>query len=144
VAATYKACGVEAELKTFFDDMPLRLAQATLLLCRSGASTVAEAAAAGRPALMVPYPFAADDHQRANAEALAAAGGGWAIAQSELDVDRLTLELQRLFSQPALLVRAAGAARAFATDDAASRLADLVEGKLKSDGRPLKSGERAA
>jgi UDP-N-acetylglucosamine--N-acetylmuramyl-(pentapeptide) pyrophosphoryl-undecaprenol N-acetylglucosamine transferase len=144
VAATYKACGVEAELKTFFDDMPLRLAQATLLLCRSGASTVAEAAAAGRPALMVPYPFAADDHQRANAEALAAAGGGWAIAQSELDVDRLTAELQRLFSQPALLVRAAGAARAFATDDAASRLADLVEGKLKSDGRPLKSGERAA
>jgi UDP-N-acetylglucosamine--N-acetylmuramyl-(pentapeptide) pyrophosphoryl-undecaprenol N-acetylglucosamine transferase len=144
VAATYKACGVEAELKTFFDDMPRRLAQATLLLCRSGASTVAEAAAAGRPALMVPYPFAADDHQRANAEALAAAGGGWAFAQSALDVERLTTELQQLFTQPALLVRAAGAARAFATDDAARRLADLVEGRLQANGRPLKSGERAA
>jgi len=124
--------------------MPQRLAQATLLLCRSGASTVAEAAAAGRPALMVPYPFAADDHQRANAEALAAAGGGWMIPQSALDADRLTAELQRLFTQPALLVRAAGAARAFAIDDAARRLADLVEGRLKSDGGPLTTGERAA
>ncbi|HKY94240.1 MAG TPA: undecaprenyldiphospho-muramoylpentapeptide beta-N-acetylglucosaminyltransferase [Kiloniellales bacterium] len=149
VAATYKACGVEAELKPFFDDMPQRLAQATLLLCRSGASTVAEIAAAGRPALLVPYPFAADDHQRANAEALCAAGGGWVMHQSELDVARLSAELERLFSQPALLVRAAGAARAFAVDDAARRLADLVEGRLKTDGRSPNgrqggAGERAA
>lgn len=144
VASTYKACGVEAELKPFFDDMPQRLAQATLMLCRSGASTVAEVAAAGRPALMVPYPFAADDHQRANAEALAVAGGGWVLPQSKLDAATLSAELERLFSQPAVLVRAAGAARAFAVDDAAQRLADLVEGRMKTNGVSPKAGERAA
>lgn len=126
VQALYQACGVAAELKSFFDDMPRRLAAASLLVCRSGASTVAELAAAGRPALLVPYPFAADDHQRANAEAFAAAGGGWVLPQGELTVERLSDELARLFTEPGLLARAAAAARGFAQERAAERLADLV------------------
>ncbi len=144
VQAIYSACGVDAVLKTFFDDMPLRLTQASLLVCRSGASTVAELAAAGRPALLVPYPFAADDHQRANAEAFAAAGGGWVLPQSGLDVESLTAELQRLFEAPAMLVRAAGAARGFAQEGAAGRLADLVLGTLKSNGGAKAPGQEAA
>ena len=132
VQALYRACGVEAQLKSFFDDMPQRLAAASLLVCRSGASTVAELAAAGRPALLVPYPFAADDHQRANAEAFAAAGGGWVLPQAGLSVETLAAELQRLFEDPAALVRAAGAARGFAQERAAERLADLVLGTAEA------------
>jgi UDP-N-acetylglucosamine--N-acetylmuramyl-(pentapeptide) pyrophosphoryl-undecaprenol N-acetylglucosamine transferase len=132
VQALYQACGVEAQLKSFFDDMPQRLAAASLLICRSGASTVAELAAAGRPALLVPYPFAADDHQRANAEAFAAAGGGWVLPQAGLTVETLAAELRRLFEDPAQLVRAAGAARGFAQERAAERLADLVLGTAEA------------
>lgn len=144
VQALYQACGVEAVLKSFFDDMPQRLAAASLLVCRSGASTVAELAAAGRPAVLVPYPFAADDHQRANAEAFAAAGGGWVMPQGELSVQSLTAQLQRLFEEPASLVRAAGAARGFAQERAAERLADLVLGTLKSNGDAKPRGQEAA
>ncbi len=144
VERTYAACGVEAVLKPFFEDLPQRLAQATLLLCRAGASTVTELAAAGRPALLVPYPFAADDHQRANAEAFAAAGGGWVLPQSGLDAATLAAELRRLFEAPATLVRAAGAARGFAEDDAAAHLADLVEGRIHSNGTPDSRKEVAA
>jgi UDP-N-acetylglucosamine--N-acetylmuramyl-(pentapeptide) pyrophosphoryl-undecaprenol N-acetylglucosamine transferase len=144
VQALYQACGVEAVLKSFFDDMPQRLAAASLLVCRSGASTVAELAAAGRPAVLVPYPFAADDHQRANAEAFAAAGGGWVMPQGELSVESLAAQLQRLFEEPATLVRAAGAARAFAQERAAERLADLVLGTLKRNGDAAPRGQEAA
>lgn len=144
VQALYQACGVEAVLKSFFDDMPQRLAAASLLVCRSGASTVAELAAAGRPAVLVPYPFAADDHQRANAEAFAAAGGGWVMPQGELSVQSLTAQLQRLFEEPASLVRAAGAARGFAQERAAERLADLVLGTLQSNGDAKPRGQEAA
>lgn len=145
VQALYRACGVAAELKSFFDDMPQRLAAASLLVCRSGASTVAELAAAGRPAILVPYPFAADDHQLANAEAFAAAGGGWVLPQAELTVERLTDELARLFADPALLVRAAGAARDFAEERAAERLADLVLGvERPAAALPPRSQEAAA
>src|SRR5262249_34186609 len=77
VPARYGRDGVDAELAPFFGDVPARLARAQLLICRAGASTVAELAAAGRPAILVPYPHAADDHQTANAAAFAGAGAGW-------------------------------------------------------------------
>lgn len=134
VQKTYDAYGVEAVLQPFFDDIPQRLAAATLVLCRAGASTVTELAAAGRPALLVPYPFAADDHQRVNGEAFAAAGGGWVLPQSTLDAERLAARLNELLNDSATLLRAAGAARAFAQEDAAARLADLVLGRLASNG----------
>lgn len=126
VAAIYEQAGVTALLASFFDDMPERLATAHLLICRAGASTIAELAAAGRPALLIPYPFAADDHQRGNAEAFAAAGGGWLVSQREVTVELLSQRLTELFSDPAKLKLAAASARAFARDDAAERLADLV------------------
>jgi UDP-N-acetylglucosamine--N-acetylmuramyl-(pentapeptide) pyrophosphoryl-undecaprenol N-acetylglucosamine transferase len=97
------------------------------LLVRAGASTVAEITVAGRPAIYVPYPHAADDHQRYNAEAVAAAGAGWAIAQPQLTADALAARLVELAHRPQELAHAAAAARAFGRPDAARALADLVE-----------------
>jgi UDP-N-acetylglucosamine--N-acetylmuramyl-(pentapeptide) pyrophosphoryl-undecaprenol N-acetylglucosamine transferase len=122
----YAAIGADATLSTFFDDVPERLAAAQLVICRSGASTVAELATIGRPAILVPYPFAMDDHQTANAKAVAASGGGWLMPQSELTPEVLASRLEHLYTRPSVLVEAAGAARAAAHPDAADRLADLV------------------
>ena len=127
VQDTYAKLGVKAALKSFFDDVPARLGAAHLVICRAGASTVAEITVAGRPAIYVPYPHAADDHQRYNAEAVAAAGAGWAIAQPEFTADALAARLVELAHRPQELVQAAAAARAFAKPDAAKALADLVE-----------------
>ena len=128
VSARYYEAGVSCELAAFFDDLPARLAKARLVICRSGASTVAELAAAGRPAILVPYPHATDDHQRANAEALAEAGGGWLMPQSALTPALLGERLTEILSQPAVLTRAAHGAAAIARLDAAKSLADLVLG----------------
>lgn len=122
----YAAIGADATLSTFFDDVPERLAAAQLVICRSGASTAAELATIGRPAILVPYPFAMDDHQTANARAIAASGGGWLMPQSELTPEVLASRLEHLYTRPSVLVEAAGAARATAHPDAADRLADLV------------------
>ena len=126
VAEQYERIGVEAEVQSFFLDMPHRLQRAHLAICRSGASTIAELAAVGRPALLVPYPFAADDHQSANARAFANAGGGWVIPQPSLSAPMLANRLAELLTDPGALRHAAVQARAFARDDAAARLADLV------------------
>jgi UDP-N-acetylglucosamine--N-acetylmuramyl-(pentapeptide) pyrophosphoryl-undecaprenol N-acetylglucosamine transferase len=127
VQAAYDKIGVNATLKSFFDDVPARLGTAHLLIVRAGASTVAEITVAGRPAIYVPYPHAADDHQRYNAEAVAAAGAGWAIAQPQFTADALAARLVELAHRPHELAQAAAAARAFAKPDAARVLADLVE-----------------
>ena len=126
VAAAYDACGVRHSLAAFFSDLPERLAKAHLVICRSGASTVAELAAAGRPAILVPFPFATDDHQSANARALAEAGGGWLMPQDRLTGESLAERLTSLLSAPGILAQAAHAARGFAEERAAARLADLV------------------
>src|SRR5690606_18353109 len=81
--AAYAGTGARVALRTFFDNVPELLAGAHLLITRSGASTVGEFTVAGRPCLMVPYPFAADDHQTANAASVAKAGGGWLVPQGE-------------------------------------------------------------
>ena len=93
-----RAAGISAEVSPFIDDMPGAFARADLLICRSGASTVAEVAAAGKPAIFVPLPTAADDHQRRNAETLANAGAALLLPQTELTPDRLAHE-----TSPALL-----------------------------------------
>ena len=126
VAEQLAALGIAAEVESFFTDMPERLARAHLVICRAGASTIAELAAAGRPALLVPYPHAMDDHQSANARAFAAAGGGWAMPQSTLTDAVLAERLAELLEDAAALQLAAAAARRFAGDDAAERLAALV------------------
>lgn len=128
VREVYDTAGVRATLAGFFEDMPQRLRAAHLVISRAGASTIAELAAAGRPAILVPYPYAADDHQSVNARAFAATGGGWAMPQADLTAGELSADLARLLSDPSALQDAAAAAYGFGRDGAAERLADLVCG----------------
>jgi UDP-N-acetylglucosamine--N-acetylmuramyl-(pentapeptide) pyrophosphoryl-undecaprenol N-acetylglucosamine transferase len=125
VRDVYAQCGIAAELAPFFDDVAERLAAAHLVIARAGASTVAELAAMGRPAILVPLPHAIDDHQTANARALGA--GAWVVAQPEFTAARLSAMLTRLLGDPGALADAANAARSHARDNAADALADAVE-----------------
>jgi UDP-N-acetylglucosamine--N-acetylmuramyl-(pentapeptide) pyrophosphoryl-undecaprenol N-acetylglucosamine transferase len=131
VARHYDDCGVKHELAAFFGDMPDRLKGAHLVICRSGASTICELAAAGRPAILVPYPYATDDHQTANAQALTGAGGGWLMPQNSLTPESLAQRLTGLLSTPALLARGSQGALSCAADNAAARLADVVCGAFQ-------------
>ena len=126
VDEAYRTLGVAAETRKFFDDMPRRLGWSHLVLCRAGASTIAELSAAGRPALLVPYPHATDDHQTANAKALEAAGGVWVMLEREMTADSLAASLTEKLSNPVLLGTAAMALRAGARKNAARALADEV------------------
>jgi len=136
VAAELEATGIVAEVDSFFTDVPERLARAQLVICRAGASTVAELAATGRPALLVPYPHATDDHQTANARAFADSGAGWVIPQAGLSAATLTAILAERLADPTTLAHAAAQARRFACDDAADRLTALVLGLAGMDGAP--------
>jgi UDP-N-acetylglucosamine--N-acetylmuramyl-(pentapeptide) pyrophosphoryl-undecaprenol N-acetylglucosamine transferase len=137
--AAYAKLSVQVELAPFFADVPERLAQTHLMISRSGASTVAELTAAGRPAILVPFPHATDDHQTANARALADAGAGWLVPDRDDAAASLAARLRALLAQPEALVKAAAAARALGAPDAAHRLADEVErvAGLRSDGSGL-------
>ncbi|ABC21751.1 undecaprenyldiphospho-muramoylpentapeptide beta-N-acetylglucosaminyltransferase [Rhodospirillum rubrum] len=126
VRATYEAQGIDALLSAFFSDLPERLRDAHLVICRSGASTVGELAALGRPAILVPFPHAIDDHQTANARGLDEVGGGWLMPQAALTPQALAERLGELMDDPDVLVRAAQCARGAGVPDAAVRLADLV------------------
>jgi len=108
--SNYAAAGVEADCLAFIEDMAGVYAWADVVLCRAGASTIAELAAAGVPAGLVPFPFAVDDHQTVNARFLAEAGGGWLMPQSELNVDALAAWLRGL-DRTELLKRAKVARR---------------------------------
>jgi UDP-N-acetylglucosamine--N-acetylmuramyl-(pentapeptide) pyrophosphoryl-undecaprenol N-acetylglucosamine transferase len=127
VKARYAAMGVQPTLASFFGDMGARLAAAHLVIARAGASTVTELAAVGRPAILVPYPFAMDDHQTANAHEMADAGAAWAFAEKGLTADVLAEKIGELARNPALLEAAAAKALSLGRNDAAARLADLVE-----------------
>jgi len=127
VRQAYDLLGVKAELAPFFTDMPARIAAAHLVVARSGASTCAELAVIGRPAILVPLPHSLDNDQKANATVLAAAGGGWMIEQAELTPTRLADEIARRMNDPASLAVAAAGAKAQGRPDAAERLADVVE-----------------
>jgi len=126
VRATYARLGVAAEIATFFADLPQRLAAAHLVVARSGASTVAELSAIGRPAILVPLPHALDQDQKVNAGILAAAGGAIRIEQAALTPERLASEIAALADDSARLGRMAAAAKSAGTLDAAERLAELV------------------
>jgi UDP-N-acetylglucosamine--N-acetylmuramyl-(pentapeptide) pyrophosphoryl-undecaprenol N-acetylglucosamine transferase len=126
VRIAYEAAGIDAELSTFFTDMPQRLTACHLAVARSGASTVAELGVAGRPAILVPYPFATDDHQRANADAFAEGGAAWIIGQRSFSPLLLAERIESLMRSPDALAAAAAAARDAGRPDAAERLADLV------------------
>ena len=127
VRAIYANADVRAELQPFFKDLPRRMAEAHLVIGRSGAGTVAELMAIGRPAILVPLPHALDDNQTPNAEILSHAGAGWTVAQRDLTPESLAQMLNDIFSAPADLAKRAAAAHALAVPNAAERLADLVE-----------------
>jgi len=124
VAAAYAAATVDATVVAFEPDMPTRYAWADLAICRAGALTVAELAMAGLPALLVPYPYAADDHQAANADALAGAGAARRIDSRPLSVPALQAALSELLDQPEQLAPMGEAARRLARPDAAARIVD--------------------
>ena len=122
----YEELGVRAEIAPFFSDLPQKLASAHLVIGRSGASTVAELAVIGRPAILVPLPHALDNDQLLNAKALAASEAAILIRQSDFTPDWLAAELTRLLNDPTPLIAMAQHAKAQGHADAAERLADLV------------------
>jgi UDP-N-acetylglucosamine--N-acetylmuramyl-(pentapeptide) pyrophosphoryl-undecaprenol N-acetylglucosamine transferase len=126
VAEAYRRDAIAAEIQSFFRDMPERLERAHLLVCRAGASTIAELAAVGRPALLIPYPHAMDDHQSASARAFAEAGGGWVIPQRDLSAEGLARRLADLLRDGEGLAEAARRAREFGRRDAVEQLAALA------------------
>jgi len=127
VEGIYGDLNVTAAVSDFFDDLPQRLAAAHLVIARAGAGTVSELAAAGRPAILVPYPHAMDDHQRFNAMGLTSAGGAIAFAQTDFDAVALADVLGDLIGAPGRLVAMAQRAREVGVPNAAAKLADLVE-----------------
>jgi UDP-N-acetylglucosamine--N-acetylmuramyl-(pentapeptide) pyrophosphoryl-undecaprenol N-acetylglucosamine transferase len=126
VRSTYARLGVTAEVAPFFSDLPARMAQSHLVVSRSGASTVAELAAVGRPAILVPLPHALDQDQLANATVLERAGGAVCLRQEAFTPNRLAAEIVRLAGEPGGLAAMAKAAKSAGTIDAAERLAALV------------------
>src|ERR1041385_6616373 len=129
VKAAYAAAswGERADVRSYIDNMMVDFAEADLVVCRAGATTTAELIAAGKASIMVPFPHAADDHQRKNAEALEAAGAARMILQRELTADRLTGEIEKLVESPQELDRMEEASRKLAHGDAASAAVDMLE-----------------
>src|SRR5712675_2271078 len=126
VRAVYDRLNINAELAPFFSDLPVRLASSHLVVSRSGAGTVAELAAIGRPSILVPLPGSIDQDQFANAGILAQVNGALRIPQADFTPDRLAAEISALAAEPERLTAMAAAARSVGRLDAAERLADLV------------------
>jgi UDP-N-acetylglucosamine--N-acetylmuramyl-(pentapeptide) pyrophosphoryl-undecaprenol N-acetylglucosamine transferase len=126
VKRAYAALGLVAEVRPFFADLPERIAAAHLVVARAGASTVAELAVIGRPAILVPLPHALDQDQAANAAVLAATGAAIAVAQKDFTPDWLAGKLREALASPEDLQRRAQLACQAGIADAAEKLADLV------------------
>ncbi len=126
VQAAYREAGMEAQVSAFIDQMPDAFAAADLLLCRAGASTVAEVTAAGKPAIFVPFPRAADDHQLRNAQALERAGAGQVMVEAELSAEKLTVAVAALLKDRTRLAAIGEVARRLAHPDAAQTIARMA------------------
>lgn len=126
----------DADVRPFIEDMAGHFERADVLVCRSGATTVAEVAAAGKAAIFVPFPFATDDHQRKNAEAFVRAGAGRMVLQAELTPERLAGEITRLIERPEEINRMEEASGKLGRPDSAERAVDLA--------MAISAGERAA
>ena len=124
VGAAYREAGLAAEVEPFLYDMGQRLGQADLIVCRAGATTLAEITAAAKPAILIPLPTATDEHQRKNAEALAAAGAGEMLLQKDLTGHVLAQRILALASDHSARARMSAAARALARPDAARLIVD--------------------
>jgi len=132
VRTAYAASGVRAELASFYNDLPARMAKAHLVIARAGAGTVSELMAIGRPAILIPLPHALDDNQTPNAEILSKANAGWTAAQASLTPEKLAGMIKLALSNPDDLAKRAANAHALAKLDAVSRLADLAENLAQS------------
>ncbi|HKJ70413.1 MAG TPA: undecaprenyldiphospho-muramoylpentapeptide beta-N-acetylglucosaminyltransferase [Gammaproteobacteria bacterium] len=130
VRAAYREQAIEAEVIPFIDDMASAYAWADLVVCRAGAATVAELAAVGAPAVLVPYPHAVDDHQRRNAEALVSRGAALCVTQDDWDGAGLAARLDGELGERARLAAMGEAGRAFARPDAAAAVADACLGEV--------------
>jgi UDP-N-acetylglucosamine--N-acetylmuramyl-(pentapeptide) pyrophosphoryl-undecaprenol N-acetylglucosamine transferase len=126
VRAVYHRLKINAELAPFFSDLPARLASSQLVISRSGAGTVAELGAIGRPSILVPLPGSIDQDQFANAGVLVEAEGALRLPQADFTPDRLAAEISALAAEPGRLAVMAAGARTVGRLDAAERLADLV------------------
>jgi UDP-N-acetylglucosamine--N-acetylmuramyl-(pentapeptide) pyrophosphoryl-undecaprenol N-acetylglucosamine transferase len=135
VGAGYTDAGwnEQADVRRYIDDMVAEFAAADLIVCRAGATTSAELVAAGKAAIMIPFPQAADDHQRKNAEALEAAGAARMILQHDLTGERLAQEISALANAPEDLTRMEEASRKLARGDAAAAAVDLMEKLVNSN-----------
>jgi UDP-N-acetylglucosamine--N-acetylmuramyl-(pentapeptide) pyrophosphoryl-undecaprenol N-acetylglucosamine transferase len=127
VRRTYAELGIPAELLTYVEDMPEKLGDAHLFVGRAGASTIAELTAAGRPAILIPYPAATDDHQTANAREMSKAGGARTIQQTGFTPEVLARQIEALAMDPVALNNAAARALSVGRPHAARDLADVVE-----------------
>ena len=130
VEATYAELGIPAEVVTFIDDMARAYSNAALVVARAGATTLAELCAIGRPSFLVPFPFAADDHQAKNAEALEVQGASICIRESDLDVDALGNRIRSLLDDSAQRRAMSESARAHGRPDAAAAIVDDLLGWL--------------
>jgi UDP-N-acetylglucosamine--N-acetylmuramyl-(pentapeptide) pyrophosphoryl-undecaprenol N-acetylglucosamine transferase len=122
----------QAEVRKYIDDMVAAFAAVDLVICRAGATTTAELMAAGKASLMIPFPFAADDHQRKNAEAMETAGAAKMILQQDLSAQRLAREIEMLVNEPEKVTAMEHAARNLSHGDAAAKVVDLVEEMVES------------
>jgi UDP-N-acetylglucosamine--N-acetylmuramyl-(pentapeptide) pyrophosphoryl-undecaprenol N-acetylglucosamine transferase len=130
--AHYAAAGVAADVRDYIEDMAAEYAACDFAICRAGAMTVAELACAGVPAVLIPFPFAVDDHQTGNAEFLADAGAAWLMQQRDLDPQKLAALIGGLTRDT--LAAMAQKARALAKPEATARIADICE-QLADAGR---------
>ncbi|MAS82980.1 MAG: undecaprenyldiphospho-muramoylpentapeptide beta-N-acetylglucosaminyltransferase [Legionellales bacterium] len=130
VRAIYEGGGIQTTLKTYFPNMDEQLSAAHLVISRAGASTISELIAAKRPAMLVPYPNATDDHQTANANAIAACGSSWCVPEPLFTIEKVSEHISTFMKNPALLVDAANSAGFMRKPDAAKHLADAVEANV--------------
>jgi UDP-N-acetylglucosamine--N-acetylmuramyl-(pentapeptide) pyrophosphoryl-undecaprenol N-acetylglucosamine transferase len=114
-------------VEAFIQDMAVAYAAADFVIARAGAGTIFELAAVGKPALLVPYPHAANDHQRLNAEVVVGAGAAWTVPDAYCDGQRVAASVQAALEKPELLARMGERARALARPEAALRIVELLE-----------------
>jgi len=127
VRQAYEEGGFRARVEAFIQDMATAYAAADFVIARAGASTIFELAAVGKPALLVPYPYAANDHQRLNAEVVVKAGAAWSIPDQSCDGQRIGASVQAALEKPGVLRRMGDRAYTLARPDAAERIVDLLE-----------------
>jgi UDP-N-acetylglucosamine--N-acetylmuramyl-(pentapeptide) pyrophosphoryl-undecaprenol N-acetylglucosamine transferase len=146
VVAAYARLGMPAEVYDFIHDMIAQYRRADLVVCRAGATTIAELTVLGVAAILVPFPFAAGDHQRSNGQALVDAGAAWMILDRELTPDRLAETVRAALADPARLAATRANARALGHPDATSRVVDeclaLLGGRSHEDTHEEKSPHR--